>query len=53
MDIFKSILQSLCSLSYTPINEVPFSLQDLTGGVFEQNLASLNLREGVDFFHFN
>lgn len=28
-------------------------LQDLTGGEFEKNLASLNLKEGVDFFHFN
>lgn len=26
---------------------------DLTGGEFEKNLASLNLKEGVDFFHFN
>lgn len=26
---------------------------DLTGGEFEKNLASLNLEEGVDFFHFN
>jgi hypothetical protein len=26
---------------------------DLTGGDFEQNLASLNLREGVDYFHFS
>lgn len=26
---------------------------DLTGGEFEKNLASLNLTEGVDFFHFN
>ncbi|XP_048760046.2 UDP-GlcNAc:betaGal beta-1,3-N-acetylglucosaminyltransferase-like protein 1 isoform X3 [Ostrea edulis] len=26
---------------------------DMTGGEFEKNLASLNLREGVDFFHFN
>nr|XP_022317054.1 UDP-GlcNAc:betaGal beta-1,3-N-acetylglucosaminyltransferase-like protein 1 isoform X1 [Crassostrea virginica] len=26
---------------------------DLTAGEFEKNLASLNLREGVDFFHFN
>lgn len=28
-------------------------LQDLTGGEFEKNLASLNLKEGVDFYHFN
>lgn len=27
--------------------------QDLTGGCFEQNLKSLNLEEGVDYFHFN
>lgn len=26
---------------------------DLTGGEFEKNLASLNLKEGVDFYHFN
>lgn len=26
---------------------------DLTGGEFEKNLASLNLEEGVDFFHLN
>lgn len=26
---------------------------DLTGGEFEKNLASLNLKEGADFFHFN
>lgn len=26
---------------------------DLTGGEFERNLASLNLKEGVDFYHFN
>lgn len=26
---------------------------DLTGGEFEKNLASLNLKEEVDFFHFN
>ncbi|XP_053309083.1 UDP-GlcNAc:betaGal beta-1,3-N-acetylglucosaminyltransferase-like protein 1 [Spea bombifrons] len=26
---------------------------DLTGGGFEENLKSLNLREGVDFYHFN
>ncbi|WAQ96512.1 B3GNL-like protein [Mya arenaria] len=25
----------------------------LTEGVFEENLASLNITEGVDFFHFN
>ncbi|XP_061175453.1 UDP-GlcNAc:betaGal beta-1,3-N-acetylglucosaminyltransferase-like protein 1 [Saccostrea echinata] len=25
----------------------------LTGGEFEKNLESLNLKEGVDFFHFN
>ncbi|XP_069510645.1 queuosine-tRNA galactosyltransferase [Ambystoma mexicanum] len=26
---------------------------DLTGGDFEANLRSLNLKEGVDYFHFN
>lgn len=26
---------------------------DLTGGKFEENLESLNLKEGVDYFHFN
>ncbi|KAM8945697.1 queuosine-tRNA galactosyltransferase [Pelodytes ibericus] len=26
---------------------------DLTGGGFEENLKSLNLAEGVDFYHFN
>ncbi|KAK7501529.1 hypothetical protein BaRGS_00007333 [Batillaria attramentaria] len=26
---------------------------NLTGGGFEENLASLELQEGVDFFHFN
>ncbi|CAK8681489.1 unnamed protein product [Clavelina lepadiformis] len=26
---------------------------DLTGGAFEENLSSLNLKEGVDYFHFN
>ncbi|XP_063312123.1 UDP-GlcNAc:betaGal beta-1,3-N-acetylglucosaminyltransferase-like protein 1 [Pelobates fuscus] len=26
---------------------------DLTGGGFEENLKSLNLKEGVDFYHFN
>lgn len=25
---------------------------DRTDGAFESNLASLNLREGVDFYHF-
>ena len=27
--------------------------QDLTGGGFEENLASLNLTEGKDYFHFS
>ena len=27
--------------------------QDLTGGVFEENLKSLNLVEGQDYYHFN
>jgi len=26
---------------------------DLTRGAFEQNLASLNLQEGIDYFHFS
>ena len=26
--------------------------QDLTGGSFEENLASLKLKEGIDYFHF-
>ena len=28
-------------------------VQDLTGGGFEQNLASLNLKEGEDYYHFS
>lgn len=27
--------------------------QDLTGGAFETNLNMLNLKEGVDYYHFN
>ncbi|KAI4533753.1 hypothetical protein MG293_016772 [Ovis ammon polii] len=30
-----------------------FFIQDLTGGVFEDNLRSLNLQEGRDFLHFS
>ncbi|KAL1004918.1 hypothetical protein UPYG_G00052190 [Umbra pygmaea] len=26
---------------------------DMTGGVFEENLKSLSLKEGVDYYHFN
>ncbi|XP_059588170.1 UDP-GlcNAc:betaGal beta-1,3-N-acetylglucosaminyltransferase-like protein 1 isoform X13 [Alligator mississippiensis] len=26
---------------------------DLTGGVFEKNLNELNLKEGLDYYHFN
>ncbi|MCL4135791.1 UNVERIFIED_CONTAM: hypothetical protein GTU68_048413 [Idotea baltica] len=36
--------------------EAPFIIcvkMDLTGGVFEKNLESLNLTEGKDYFHFN
>ena len=29
------------------------TLQDLTGGGFEENLASLNLKEGQDYYHFS
>ena len=29
------------------------SLQGLTGGQFEENLESLHLQEGKDYYHFN
>ena len=37
----------------TALVSVLLCLQNLTGGGFEENLASMNLQEGVDFFHFN
>lgn len=33
--------------------DLAFFPQDLTGGAFEDNLQSLNLREGRDFLHFS
>ena len=30
-----------------------FHLQDMTGGVLEENLNSLQLKEGTDYHHFN
>lgn len=28
-------------------------LQDMTGGILEENLSSLHLKEGSDYYHFN
>lgn len=39
-----------CRLEIADLSPLP---QDLTGGVFEDNLRSLNLQEGRDFLHFS